>query len=99
MVAGFSLSNFLGNKIHFVVVEAEDDTSVRSVDVFVKEINLCQVQRSAGAARHTVSGHCSCRPTNIMFTRELILFVLCLFCEAVSRTVLNFAVHCSYSCS
>jgi hypothetical protein len=91
MVAGFSLSNYLGNKIHFIVVEADDQCFVRIVDVFVKEINLCQVQRSAGSTRHTVSGHSSCRLANISRTRELrLLFVLCLFCEAVFPNVLTF---------
>jgi len=35
MVAGFSLSNFLGNKIHFIVVEAEDASVLFGVSVFL----------------------------------------------------------------
>jgi hypothetical protein len=35
MVAGFSLSNFLGNKMHFVVVEAEDITVLFRVLMFL----------------------------------------------------------------
>ena len=53
MVACFSLSNFLGKKKIQFVVEAEGDINtvqcfVLCVDVFVKELNLCHVQRSAG---------------------------------------------------
>jgi hypothetical protein len=61
------------------------------MDVFVKEINMCHVQRSAAGTRHSISGHCSCRPANIRFTGELrLLFVLCLFYEAVFLNVLMF---------